>query len=88
VYSVRSLQQNRCGDGTAYQEALGLKRGQPFNAEYPDYFLARLVEDQVMDNLGRTKRSIAPDPENKIVDVTLTLEGEKRKPEKKETEFP
>ena len=41
-----------------------LKRGQPFNAEYPDYFLARLVEDQIMDNLGRTKSAIAPDPDN------------------------
>jgi outer membrane protein insertion porin family len=65
-----------------------LKRGQPFDAEYPDYFLGRLVEDQIMDNLGRTKSAIAPDPENKTVDVTLTLEGEKRKPAKKETEFP
>ena len=41
-----------------------LKRGQPFNAEYPDYFLARLVEDQIMDNLGRTKSAIAPNPDN------------------------
>ena len=60
-----------------------LKRGQPFNAEYPDYFLSRLVEDQIMDNLGRTKSAIAPNPENKTVDVTLMLEGQKRKPEKK-----
>jgi outer membrane protein insertion porin family len=65
-----------------------LKRGDPFNAEYPDYFLARLVEDQIMDNLGRTKSAIAPNPDNQTVDVTLTLEGEKRKPVKKETEFP
>jgi outer membrane protein insertion porin family len=65
-----------------------LKRGQPFNAEYPDYFLSRLVEDQIMDNLGRTKSAIAPNPENKTVDVTLMLEGQKRKPEKKETQFP
>ena len=38
--------------------------------------------------LTRTVEGIAPDPDNKTVDVTLTMEGEKRKPEKKETEFP
>jgi outer membrane protein insertion porin family len=59
-----------------------LKRGQPFNAEYPDYFLARLVQDQVMDGLGKTKSSTAPNPETTSVDVTIVLEGEKRKPEK------
>ena len=35
-----------------------------------------------MDNLGNTRSSIAPNPETKTVDVTLTLEGEKKKPEK------
>jgi outer membrane protein insertion porin family len=57
-----------------------LKKGQPFNAEYPDYFLNRLIADQVMDNLGKTSSSIAPNPESKTVDVTLKLEGEKKKP--------
>jgi outer membrane protein insertion porin family len=59
-----------------------LKRGQPFNADYPDYFLSRLAEDQVLDKLGKTRSTIMPNPENNTVDVTLVLEGEKRKPEK------
>ena len=63
------------------RKMFGMKRGQPFNVEYPDYFLGRLVADQVMDNLGNTRSSIAPNPETKTVDVTLTLEGEKKKPE-------
>jgi len=57
-----------------------LKKGQPFNVEYPDYFLGRLVADQVMDNLGKTRSAIAPNPETKTVDVSLTFEGEKKKP--------
>lgn len=59
-----------------------LKRGQPFNVEYPDYFLARLVEDQIFDQLGKTRSIVTPNPDVKTVDVTLVLEGEKRKPEK------
>lgn len=59
-----------------------LKPGQPFNAEYPDYFLNRLVQDQVLDNLGKTRNAVAPNPETTSVDVTIILEGEKRKPEK------
>ena len=60
------------------RKMFGMKRGQPFNVEYPDYFLARLVADQVMDNLGNTRSSITPNPETKTVDVTLMLEGEKK----------
>ena len=33
-----------------------------------------------MDNLGKTSSSIAPNPEAKTVDVTVKLEGEKKKP--------
>lgn len=55
-----------------------LKRGQPFNAEYPDYFLGRLVEDQLFDNLGKTTSSVIPDPEKQTVDVTLVLKGAPR----------
>ncbi|HYP09789.1 MAG TPA: POTRA domain-containing protein [Bryobacteraceae bacterium] len=60
-----------------------LKRGQPFNVEYPDYFLQRLIADQVMDNLGKTSSAITPDPERNTVDVTITLAAEKRPPKPK-----
>jgi outer membrane protein assembly factor BamA len=55
-----------------------LKRGQPFNVEYPDYFLERLIADQIMDNLGKATSSIEPNHDRKTVDVTLKLAGEKR----------
>ncbi|HYI92204.1 MAG TPA: POTRA domain-containing protein [Bryobacteraceae bacterium] len=64
------------------RKMFALKRGQPFNAEYPDYFLNRLAQDQILDQLGKTRSSIMPNPETTTVDVTLVLEGEKRKPEK------
>ena len=55
-----------------------IKKGQAFNAEYPNYFLAKLVEDQVLDNLGKTSSSIDMHPETNTVDVTIVLRGEEK----------
>jgi outer membrane protein insertion porin family len=55
-----------------------LKKGQPFNVEYPDYFLERLVADQVMDNLGKTSNTVERNSDGRTVDVTLKLGAEKR----------
>lgn len=54
-----------------------LKPGQPFNADYPDYFLQRVREDGVLDNLGATKSQIRVDEASRTVDVTLLFQGEK-----------
>lgn len=61
-----------------------MKLGQPFNSEYPDFFLNRIREDGIFDNLGRTKSLVQPDPGTGSVDVTLVFEGEKRPPKKQE----
>jgi outer membrane protein assembly factor BamA len=57
-----------------------MKTGQPFNVEYPGYFLSRLKSDQLFDNLGDTRSVLKTDLASKVVDVTLILAGEKRKP--------
>lgn len=59
-----------------------MKAGGPFNVEYPDYFLHRLREDQVFDNLGKTTSSTAIDRGKQIVDVTLTFRGEPKSTQK------
>jgi outer membrane protein insertion porin family len=48
-----------------------IKPGQPFNPEYPDFFLGRIREDGVFDNLGKTRSAIQVDEKNRTVDVTL-----------------
>jgi outer membrane protein insertion porin family len=57
-----------------------MKKGQPFNIEYPDFFLDKIRADGVFDNLGRTKSAIDQNPATGTVDVTLIFEGEKRPP--------
>jgi outer membrane protein insertion porin family len=55
-----------------------MKKGQPFNIEYPDFFLDRIRTDGIFDNLGRTKSVIDRNPGTGTVDVTLIFEGERR----------
>ena len=50
-----------------------LKAGSPFNPDYPNYFLKRVRDDGVFDNLGETKADTQKDVKNHFVDVTLTF---------------
>jgi outer membrane protein insertion porin family len=63
-----------------------LAAGKPFNAEYPDYFIARVKEDGVFENLGeKTKAVITLNEKNTTADVTLHFVGDP--PVVKKTEF-
>lgn len=48
-----------------------LKKGKPFDNEYPDYFLRRLREDQVFDNPGDMKSYVTVDDKELRADVKL-----------------
>jgi outer membrane protein insertion porin family len=50
-----------------------LKEGTPFDAEYPDYFLQRIREDGIFDNLGKAKSVLNIDDEKRTVNVTLVF---------------
>ena len=49
----------------------GLAPGRPFNAEYPDHFLARVKDGGVFDNLKNTRAQTKINAANHTVDVTL-----------------
>jgi outer membrane protein assembly factor BamA len=55
----------------AVRKLWGLKEGKPFDADYPDYFLNRIREDGVFDNLHKSKAVPKVDEQNHLVDVTL-----------------
>jgi outer membrane protein assembly factor BamA len=48
-----------------------LKEDAPFNPEYPDYFLKRVREEGMFDNLGTTKAETKRNEKAHTVDVTL-----------------
>jgi outer membrane protein insertion porin family len=70
-------------DGVAaVMKAWVVKTGEPFPAEYPDYFLKRVKEEGWFDNLGETRAEPEIDAENHTVNVTLNFRyepGQKKK---------
>lgn len=68
----------------AIRKMWGVKSGEPFNAEYPDYFLSQVRDEGVLDNLGQTKAVQKPNDELHTVDVTLYFKGEPPKPKEPE----
>ncbi len=52
-----------------------MKTGSPFNPEYPDYFLDKVRNDGVLDNLGDTRSRYDVNEINHTVVVTLTFKG-------------
>ena len=63
-------------DGEAAMRKLwSLKEGKPFNADYPDYFLAQIKERGLFDNLGDTRAAVDVHEADHTADVTLSFRG-------------
>jgi len=67
----------------AIRKVWTMKPGQPFNPEYPEYFLNRLREEQVFENLGKTKSEVKLDEAKGTASVTLYFAGQGPPPKKK-----
>ena len=67
----------------AIRKMWAIKEGQPFNPDYPDSFLARIREDMVLDNLGKTKSEVKTDEKAGTAEVTLYFSGQPPPPKKK-----
>ncbi len=57
----------------------GEKPGAPFNPDYPDFFLKRVEEQGLFDNLGNTSSDYTADPATHQVVVHLYFKGGKSK---------
>jgi outer membrane protein insertion porin family len=59
-------------DGEAViRKMWALQPGKPFRGGYPEYFLNRVREDGVFDNLNKTRADTRIDEQARVVDVTL-----------------
>jgi len=52
-----------------------LKEGKPYNPDYADYFLGRVREEGVFDNLGETRSESKINEQAHTVDVTVYFKG-------------
>ncbi len=57
-----------------------MKQGDLFNADYPAYFLGRLQEDGIFDNMQNARPVSVPDEGSLTVDVTLIFNEKMAKP--------
>lgn len=48
-----------------------IKEGEPFNPDYPELFMSRLREDNVFENLGKTRTEVKTNEAAGTADVTL-----------------
>ena len=64
----------------AIRRMWGMDPGKPFNASYPDYFFTRIREENVFENLGKTRAVLDTDDKSLTVNVTLEFSGEQQKP--------
>ena len=53
-----------------------MKEGKTLNPEYPDYFLNRIKEQALFEDLGTTKADLKVDAQKHSADVTLTFAAE------------
>ena len=53
----------------------GLKKGAAFNPDYPEFFINKLREDGIFDNLGDTKSNADINRDQRTVSVTLIFKG-------------
>ena len=61
-----------------------MPKGEPYPAEYPDYFAKKVKEEGLFDNLGDVKAEPDINVETHIVNVTVTFKYEvvpKKKPQ-------
>ena len=66
----------------AIRKMWGLKNGDAFPVEYPTYFLGKVNEEGIFDNLGETTATPKRDDAKHVVDVTLDFKTAPPKPKK------
>ncbi|HWF47450.1 MAG TPA: POTRA domain-containing protein, partial [Bryobacteraceae bacterium] len=62
----------------------GEKPGNPFDPDYPDYFVKRIKEQQLFDNLSDITSDYAADPASRLVTVHINFKGGKPKDAQKQ----
>jgi outer membrane protein insertion porin family len=77
AYTFGKLAVNGLGlDGeAAIRKMWAVKPGDKFPEGYGDYFLSKVKEEGIFDNLGDTKASQNINPQTHVVDVTLDFKG-------------
>jgi outer membrane protein insertion porin family len=70
-------------NGTAaIQKQWGKQPGDPYNPDYPDYFLAQVKDEGIFDHMGPTRSDVKLDEDTHVANVTLVFLPEVKQPDK------
>jgi len=72
----------------AIRKMWGSMEGKPFNPEFPDAFLARVRDEGILDNLGKTRSETRVDETSNSVAVTLYFSGPEPQPQNRRRDQP
>ena len=66
----------------AVEKRWALERGKPFNASYPEFFINRIQEERMFEDLGDVRHTLDIHDDTRTVDATLIFIPRKREPKK------
>lgn len=64
----------------AIRKLWGIPEGKPYNLEYPEYFLKVIRDQNLFENLGKTRAETSVHDDSRTVDVALFFAGGRPKP--------
>jgi outer membrane protein insertion porin family len=72
----------------AVRKMWSIKPGDPFPEGYGDYFVSKVKEEGIFENLGDTKAKQTINPDNHVVDIALDFKYAPKQKEAKPSAFP
>ncbi len=66
----------------AVEKRWALERGKPFNASYPEFFINRIREERMFEDLGDIRHTLDIHDDTRTADVTLIFLPRQREPKK------
>jgi outer membrane protein assembly factor BamA len=87
-YGTLTIQGLDLNGEAAVRKEWGKQPGDPYNPDYPDYFLKQVADQGIFDHMGATHSTAKVDDQTHIADITLVFLPEEKKPAKDKNKLP
>ncbi len=87
-YGALKIQGLDLNGEAAVRKQWGKEPGDPYNPDYPDYFLKQITDESLFDHMGPTKSVAKVDDQTHVADITLIFLPEEKKPAKDKNKLP
>ena len=87
-YGTLTVQGLDLNGEAAVRKEWGKQPGDPYNPDYPDYFLKQVTDQAIFDHMGPTHSTAKVDDQTHVADITLIFLPEVKKPAKDKNKMP